>query len=559
MSKVRPGSKVGKGGETQEDKNICFDMAALAKMSYWRHDAIQNLWQCRNEHKDCNRFKCYVYERKIKEKSKGGDGMKDDPDIESYQCFGIINKLSDLHIISDDDERGTGADCLVGKYNNQSFVSFRGTEGNNSRDWRTNLSSKPVGFWNGYLTRYENRKVTYCCCYTKMKRKMIGGDVPVEFINANVKPGDDSIRIHRGFQRQFLSVYQGNKTVCTVLKDEVKQEIIQERKKGEKEGKIVLRKYLTSKHFDIEHLCNEEKEFNIKSFLAQNQSQKLYVTGHSLGGGIANIAALYFAKALPKSEVSLYNFAGPSSGNYAFINEVQQQKNIVASYRFQASYDPIPLSNAVLFGGICTGGWVKALPSGGKRQNGKLPAGEYTLRYKKVKPSNNAAHPQWFLCHFCCVMCHSLCCTDATIGDSKRFGYHAIENYHNKLIHAWSPKSAKDYKFWRKKLKVHKEPKPKGACVKCLTYDPNEALAKKMKMGASYKAQKACQRSVGLTICKLYGSMYLVGCCLYYVIGYQCFSICLCPEQRRAAGVGINKKSGKVAVEGGPEEIIMIR
>ena len=155
MSKVRPASKVGKGGETQEDKNICFDMAALAKMSYWRHDAIQNLWQCRNEHKDCNRFKCYVYERKIKEKSKGGDGMKDDPDIESYQCFGIINKLSDLQIISDADNRGTGADCLVGKYNNQCFVSFRGTEGTNYRDWRTNLSADPVGFWNsGIVYKY---------------------------------------------------------------------------------------------------------------------------------------------------------------------------------------------------------------------------------------------------------------------------------------------------------------------------------------------------------------------------------------------------------------------
>ena len=47
-------------------------------------------------------------------------------DNNSYQCFGIASKISNLCIISDTE---TGADCLVGNYNNDAFVAFRGTEG----------------------------------------------------------------------------------------------------------------------------------------------------------------------------------------------------------------------------------------------------------------------------------------------------------------------------------------------------------------------------------------------------------------------------------------------
>ena len=101
---------------------------------------------------------------------------------------------------------------------------------------------------------------------------------------------------------------------------------------------------------------------------SQSKAKTIYVTGYSLGGGISNIACLRIAQKFENQKnIKVFTFGGPRSGGKEFVEAINQQANIVASYRFQAHYDPIPYSNSVFFGGKLRGDWSSAYQRGGKR------------------------------------------------------------------------------------------------------------------------------------------------------------------------------------------------
>ena len=69
--------------------------------------------------------------------------------------------------------------------------------------------------------------------------------------------------------------------------------------------------------------------------------QKVYVTGHSLGGAVANLAALDMARQFPSKQIFVYTFGSPRVGNMAFVNEYA--KHVSSSVRVVRKSDPIPL------------------------------------------------------------------------------------------------------------------------------------------------------------------------------------------------------------------------
>ena len=52
---------------------------------------------------------------------------------------------------------------------------------------------------------------------------------------------------------------------------------------------------------------------------------QLYVTGHSLGGAIATLAAYEISKLYPKHRLVLYTFGSPRVGNYTFKHAFDRQ------------------------------------------------------------------------------------------------------------------------------------------------------------------------------------------------------------------------------------------
>jgi len=66
---------------------------------------------------------------------------------------------------------------------------------------------------------------------------------------------------------------------------------------------------------------------------------RLLITGHSLGGGLANLFALFAIKAFPHMKIELITAGSPRVGNLAFVNTLEQNTRLI--YRAVAWCDPI--------------------------------------------------------------------------------------------------------------------------------------------------------------------------------------------------------------------------
>eukprot|EP00884_Botryococcus_braunii_P008339 jgi/Botrbrau1/17506/Bobra.0054s0082.1 len=68
--------------------------------------------------------------------------------------------------------------------------------------------------------------------------------------------------------------------------------------------------------------------------------QRIYVTGHSLGGAIASIGACMLAKKFAAADVSSITFASPRAGNAQF--DAAFATLVSTSLRFVYNYDAVP-------------------------------------------------------------------------------------------------------------------------------------------------------------------------------------------------------------------------
>ena len=69
--------------------------------------------------------------------------------------------------------------------------------------------------------------------------------------------------------------------------------------------------------------------------------QNIYVTGHSLGGALATIAALDMKKHMPNSNIVVWTFGAPRVGNAEFVQDFRN--HIKESVRVIRRADPVPL------------------------------------------------------------------------------------------------------------------------------------------------------------------------------------------------------------------------
>ncbi|CZR56512.1 related to Lipase [Phialocephala subalpina] len=84
----------------------------------------------------------------------------------------------------------------------------------------------------------------------------------------------------------------------------------------------------------------------VKSAVAAYPTYSLVITGHSLGGAVATIAAAYLRVAGYPCDV--YSYGSPRVGNEAFVNFMDAQAG--SHYRVTHTTDPIPRYPAKLFG-----------------------------------------------------------------------------------------------------------------------------------------------------------------------------------------------------------------
>lgn len=83
------------------------------------------------------------------------------------------------------------------------------------------------------------------------------------------------------------------------------------------------------------------RDFILKTISGMDPTKKLYITGHSMGGGVATLCALDVAvnSSLFKQPI-LYTFASPRVGNKAFVEKFNS--TIRTSVRIKNQYDLVP-------------------------------------------------------------------------------------------------------------------------------------------------------------------------------------------------------------------------
>lgn len=100
------------------------------------------------------------------------------------------------------------------------------------------------------------------------------------------------------------------------------------------------------KGFLCKYLSIRDKVINkTKEIISNNNIEDIYISGHSSGGAIANIASLDLYYLYPNIRINTITFGSPRVANKAFIDEYN--KNINNSIRIVNKYDIIqylPLS-----------------------------------------------------------------------------------------------------------------------------------------------------------------------------------------------------------------------
>lgn len=76
----------------------------------------------------------------------------------------------------------------------------------------------------------------------------------------------------------------------------------------------------------------------VKAQSAAHPSYTIIVTGHSLGGAVAALAAVSIKSALPSSNLKLYTYGQPRTGNAAFATYVEQLIRINNIFRAVHTY-----------------------------------------------------------------------------------------------------------------------------------------------------------------------------------------------------------------------------
>lgn len=80
----------------------------------------------------------------------------------------------------------------------------------------------------------------------------------------------------------------------------------------------------------------------VKGQLASRPSYSVVVTGHSLGGALASLAAVSLKAAVPSANLKLYTYGQPRVGDPAFASLVESRLGVPNIFRAVHTYDGVP-------------------------------------------------------------------------------------------------------------------------------------------------------------------------------------------------------------------------
>lgn len=106
-----------------------------------------------------------------------------------------------------------------------------------------------------------------------------------------------------------------------------------------------LVKYEPTSHLNVSVSYGFANAFlNLRQFfydvIFRIQANRVIITGHSLGGALASLAAFDLKYINPDTNLTVYTFASPRVGDIAFASNFN--KMVTRSYRVQNMYDPVP-------------------------------------------------------------------------------------------------------------------------------------------------------------------------------------------------------------------------
>ena len=448
---------IDKDAPVHPEKQEALDMCAAASLAYCNEKEMQNFLNCKG-HEDCTSLECLVSENQ-KQEQWWYDKWSDDNVVWTCdskmrskisgpsRCFGVAGKLTKLEYFTDyippkkggcgycldkaygqacgrpdynphDHPKGqsclaflcacarnkcgcqkhtgeTGIDGFHGFYQQSHrseekvVIMFRGTEALKYSDWESNFNFNELA---PIFTDDKKKEVL------KSARKRDGCE--------------NTVMIHMGFREQFMRFWDGTPRTHG-----------EEARTGG--GKSTeKRTHRPRKDWLTEQLKDGKKE--------------LLITGHSLGGSLASVAAVFLGMEFPKTKIRLFTFGSPRVGNRAFYDVFNENKNVIASYRFRAAYDPVPVSNSVHrccnSKGTTPDGrdkWLVHLPGGGERMTTGIPEGEFTVSHwnDRIFRSNTSINSS------CTLFSKVLAYVFFDYSSAARF--HTIDLYHDKIGHWW--------------------------------------------------------------------------------------------------------------------------
>ncbi|KHJ84936.1 triacylglycerol lipase [Oesophagostomum dentatum] len=99
-----------------------------------------------------------------------------------------------------------------------------------------------------------------------------------------------------------------------------------------------------SKYFGnaFQRLWMEGIKDDITTLQSQNPTYELWITGHSLGGALASLAASYIAntKMFASNKIKLVTFGQPRTGDKNYAAAVE--KEVPYAFRITHAHDPVP-------------------------------------------------------------------------------------------------------------------------------------------------------------------------------------------------------------------------
>jgi len=75
---------------------------------------------------------------------------------------------------------------------------------------------------------------------------------------------------------------------------------------------------------------------------SNNNVKNIIISGHSLGGALATLSAVYIKSKYPALNITVYTYASPRVGNNEFYNYYTQLGLDKRTFRFFSSHDLVP-------------------------------------------------------------------------------------------------------------------------------------------------------------------------------------------------------------------------